>query len=495
MLKLNAADAAFLYSETTRTPMHIASVQVLELPPRTDCEQWIHSLRIHVRQRLERVPYLTRKLMVTPWQLDHPNWIQTSDIDLARHIHRVNVPAPGGQQEMEATIARLHEHPLDRNRPLWDMAILCGLKHGHVAVYNRVHHACVDGMAGQEAIRQLMDVTPDGVVCSSSLDAPTPLVHETPSPAQSLVSAFENLARSQAEYLHTLPRMLDAWQHLQQYWMGSEAQWNGGNGLAPSTPLNKAVGTGRSFAVGEISMSGIKAIAGSVNASLNDVVLALCGGALRTYLRRMEALPNESLLAGCPVSLRKPGDHSANNQVSMMRVSLGTEIANPMVRLLHIKDASKHAKRLTLDGLGLIRQAVAAPGLPWMMQMSALGSGWLASTDTAVPTAVNVVVSNVPGPKVPLYFNGAKMLTHYPVSIPTHGLGVNITVQSYTNTLFFGITACERALPDPAALINDLMSTYLALLKIARKSVTTEPDMADPVQELPDPASEPRQAA
>ena len=242
-------------------------------------------------------------------------------------------------------------------------------------------------------------------------------------------------------------------------------------------------------------MSGIKAIAGSVNASINDVVLALCGGALRTCLRRMEALPRESLLAGCPVSLRKPGDTSANNQVSMMRVSLGTEIANPMVRLLHIKDASKHAKRMTLDGLGLVRQAVAAPGLPWMMQMSALGGGWLASSDTPVPTAVNVVISNVPGPQAPLYFNGAKMLTHYPVSIPAHGLGVSMTVQSYANTLFFGITACERALPDPAVLMGDVLATYHTLLKIARKTMSTESDMIVAEANPQAPTTEPRQAA
>lgn len=495
MLKLNAADAAFLYSETTRTPMHIASVQVLDLPSGIGCDAWIHSLRNYVSERLSLVPYLTRKLLVTPWQLDHPNWIHTSDVDLGRHIHRVNVPAPGGQTEFESTIARLHEHPLDRSRPLWDMAILCGLQDGKVAVYNRVHHACVDGMAGQDAIRKLMDESPTRVSTSTTPEGVQVLAEEDPSPAQSLVSAFENLARSQAEYLHTLPRMLDAWQHLQQHWMGSEAQWNGGSGMAPATPLNKAVGVRRSFATGDIPMSGIKAIAGSVNASINDVVLALCGGALRTYLRRMEALPNESLLAGCPVSLRRPGDNSANNQVSMMRVSLGTEIANPMVRLLHIKDASKHAKRMTLDGLGLINRTVAAPGLPWMMQMSALGGGWLASTDTLVPTAVNVVISNVPGPKEPLYFNGAKMLTHYPVSIPAHGLGVNISVQSYASTLFFGITACERALPDPAALMNDLLATYRALLKIARKAIATEPEIVESAIDSPGPVPEPRQAA
>ncbi len=491
MIKLNAADAAFLYSETARTPMHIASVQVLELPPGIECDQWIQSLRTHVLQRLSRVPYLTRKLLLTPWQLDHPNWIQTSDIDLARHIHRVNVPAPGGQVEFETTIARLHEHPLDRDRPLWDMAVLCGLQDGKVAVYNRVHHACVDGMAGQDAIRQLMDNSP---TCSSPGDVQV-LSNEAPTPAQSLVVAFENLARSQAEYVHTLPRMLDAWQHLQQHWMGSEAQWNGGGGMAPATPLNKAVGSRRTFAVGEVPMSGIKAIAGSVNASINDVVLALCGGALRTYLRRMKALPRESLLAGCPVSLRKPGDTTADNQISMMRVSLGTEIANPMVRLLQIKDASKHAKRMTLDGLGLIRQTVAAPGLPWMMQMSAIGGGWLASSDSPVPTAVNVVISNVPGPQAPLYFNGAKMLTHYPVSIPTHGLGVNMTVQSYAGTLFFGITACERALPDPAVLMEDMMATYHTLLKIARKTMSSEPDIIVAEATPADPTTEPKKAA
>ena len=484
MQKLNITDAAFLYAETPRTPMHIASVQLLALPPDMPADDWIRSLRTHIAGRLDRVPYLTRRLHDTPWQLDHPNWVQTSHIDLNRHIYRVNVPAPGSRTELEATIANLHARPLDRDRPLWDMAILCGLADGRVACYSRVHHACADGMAGQEAIRLLMDTSPVAPVAAALPE----LRDESPTHVQSITSALENITRAQTDYLLALPRMLEAWQHLQERWMSAEHQWNGGIGLAPATPLNRAVGVRRTVAVGEFPLADIKAIASFAGASVNDVVLALCGGGLRSYLKRMDLLPKPSLLAGCPVSLRAPGDSRANNQLSMMRVSLGTHIANPMERLLHIKTTSRQAKKLTAESLALTRHPIAAPGLPWLMQMNALGTGWLATGNTQMPTPVNVVISNVPGPKRTLYFNGARMLTHYPVSIPTHGLGVNITAQCYADTLFFGITACARALPDPRTLMDDLTTTCQALLELV-----SHPTVANPAIEVTAPLT--REAA
>lgn len=488
MRTLAFSDAAFLYNETLRTPMHIASVQRLRLPEGMRVELFTDALRQQIKSRLHLVPYLTERLVETPMQLDHPSFATVREVNLGRHIHHVNADAPGDQAALESAVARLHATAMDRERPLWEMVVVGGLADGRAAIYSRVHHCCIDGIAGQEATRLLYDdkLQVRGAPAERTLN-------ETQHPAISIVHAFENFAHFGEERWRAMPEMYRSSVKVLETLSQSARQWNGGLNLAPATRLNRPVGSNRAVAFGEIPLSELKAVGKTVKATLNDVVLAICGGGLRSLLMRNASLPEESLLAGCPVSLRRTGDTTLNNQVSMMRVALGTHLANPVVRLLYVKEASRHARHLTLDAFGLMPRTLALPGLPAAARLASFWNDWMATGDQALPTPVNVVISNVPGPSEVLCPAGAEMETHWPVSIPAHGLGVNITVQSYAGKLFLGITACARTLPEPG-ILRDAILAALTELKSASQplsaSVHPLPLIAEEVVKNPD-----RQAA
>jgi WS/DGAT/MGAT family acyltransferase len=461
MRKLSFTDAAFLYNETLRTPMHIASVQRLRLPPGMDVATFTDALREQVRSRLHLVPYLTQRLVETPLQLDHPSFAAGHDVNLGRHIRHVHADAPGDQADLETCVARLHASLMDRNRPLWEMVVIGGLEDGKVAIYSRVHHCCIDGIAGQAATTLLYDDT-QAVTTAPERKSGIEIEH----PAISVVHAFENFVHSGEERWRAMPQMFQASLKVRDRLSDPTGKWNGGFGLAPSTPYNRPVGNTRAVAFDAIPLAELKAVGKTAQATLNDVVLAICGGGLRALLTADRALPQESLLAGCPVSLRRPGDTTLNNQVSMMRVALGTHLTNPQVRLLYVKEASRHARHLTLDAMGLMPASLALPGLPAAARLASFWNDWMATGDRNLPVPVNVVISNVPGPSEVLRPAGAEMESHWPVSIPAHGLGVNITVQSYAGTLFLGITSCARTLPDPGRL-RDAIAGAWAELKAA----------------------------
>jgi WS/DGAT/MGAT family acyltransferase len=233
---------------------------------------------------------------------------------------------------------------------------------------------------------------------------------------------------------------------------------------APRTRFNRAVEQRRSYSTGELSVAGMKEIAEVSQAKLNDVFLAVVSGALRRYLKRAGELPERALVAGCPVSVRKEGDKSTGNQVTMMLVSLATAISNPVDVLQTIARSSRSAKGLTADLSESLDTDVSLPGLPGLLKgglQLAERAGVANLPGSRVPC--NVVVSNVPGPQVPLYSCGARVLTHYPVSIPAHSQALNITVQSYNGVMYFGITACAKALPDADLLRDDMLAAYQEL--------------------------------
>tara|TARA_Y100001933_G_scaffold117806_1_gene117736 strand:- start:677 stop:2185 length:1509 start_codon:yes stop_codon:yes gene_type:complete len=488
--KLAGLDAGFLYNETPRSPQHIASVQVLELPDGVDTARFVADLKQLLLDRIHLVSYFTNKLQFVPFQLDHPVWVRDADFDIDRHVLQAEVASPGGRAEFEAKIAELHAQPLDRSKPLWELWVLTGLEGGRIAYYNRVHHACLDGVSGQAAIEAIMDVTPE----PRTVAPPPADFWRRPSrfDALSLLSgAFENLAKFQVRqasavlgHAETARRL---WQRAVDGTRGLGAVVEG----APVTRFNRAVDRDRTFVTGELPLADVRRIGKATGTSVNDVFLAICAGALRRYLARRADLPERALIAGCPVSLRKPGDTTSNNQVTMMLVSLATEEADPVKRLLKIGRSSIQAKGFVSDVSGSYDADVALPGMP------ALFSGamrWMEGSDivdVAPPRLpCNVLVSNVPGPRAQLYSLGAKVLTHYPVSIPAHGQGLNITVQSYAGQMYFGVTACARALPDGDVLRNDLLAAFLELkactLQAPRAVPAVERDVEVPLPPLGD---------
>jgi diacylglycerol O-acyltransferase / wax synthase len=470
--KLAGLDAAFLYSETSKTPQHIASVQVLEVPPDTRVDDFVAAFKRLLVARAHLVPYFTNKLQAVPLNLDHPVWVRDDGFDIDNHVHQIEVPNPGGRREFEATIAQIHAQPLDRTRPLWEIWVLSGLEGGRIAYYNRVHHACLDGVSGQNAIQAIMDVTPEPRPVET---APADFVQRPTSHSlfDLLVGAVENLALFQ---IRQASRALDHAETVQRLWQRAVDPSKGLGAVmtaAPRTRFNGSVQATRSYATGELPLAEIKAIGRATGTTINDVFLSICSGALRRYLERTGELPETSMTAGCPVSLRQPGDRSTNNQVTMMMVSLASDEADPVKRLLKIGRSAFQAKGFVAAISGSYDANPSLPGLPGLL---GAGAAWLESSGLVdgplLRLPCNLVVSNVPGPREQLYSLGAKVLTHYPVSIAAHGQGANITVQSYLDQLFFGITACAKALPDADRLRDDMMAAYAELKERVLKAPT-----------------------
>lgn len=467
MYKLGALDAGFLYNETDRCPQHIASVQILELPTGVTPQGYVDDLKSVLLQRIHLVPYFTNRLQMVPFHLDHPVWVADERFDINHHVRSVEISAPGSRSEFEAAIAGLHEQRLDRSRPLWDIWILTGLEGGRVACYNRVHHACLDGMAGQVMLQTIMDVTeqPRDVE-----PAPVDFVKrdDRQNTAQLLTGALENFARFQSKQPLAMVNALETAARLFQRTFDPRKGFGAAAMGAPRTRFNGSVERERRFATGEIDITAVKALAKASETKINDIFLAACAGGLRRYLDRNGQLPSDSLVAGAPVSVRKPGDGAANNQVTMMLVNLATAESDPRVRLQAIAASAMTAKGLTADLSGSFDAEVSIPGMPGMLRSAALLADSARLTDLPVPRIpCNVVVSNVPGPQQQLYLAGARVLTHYPVSIPAHGQAVNITVQSYAGMLYFAITACARALPDADRLRDDILAGFEELLDVS----------------------------
>jgi diacylglycerol O-acyltransferase / wax synthase len=486
--KLAGLDAGFLYSETDRAPAHIASIQVLELAPETCVASFIADFKQLLLARAHLVPYFTSRLQWVPLQLDHPVWVRDPNFQIDHHVRHIEVPAPGGRRELEQTIAQLHAIPLDLGRPLWEIWVLSGLEGGRIAYYNRVHHACLDGVSGQAAIQAIMDVTSQP---RSVEPAPAAFANRRTSysAVELMLGAFENIAKFQ---IRQASRLLDHVETVQRLWQRSVDPSKGlgaAADTAPRTRFNQTVGKERAYAVGELPLAEVKSIGKATGTSINDVFLAVCSGALRRYFSRTGELPAKPLIAGCPVSLRRPGDDAANNQVTMMMVSFATDEADPVKRLLKIGHSAAQAKGLVADIAGSYDSDPVLPGLPGLLRggVGLLEAGRLADLPLTSPPC-NVVVSNVPGPRQTMYSLGAKVLTHYPVSIPAHGQGVNITVQSYADQLFFGITGCAKALPDPEALREDMLAAFVELkervLKAPTALVRRDP-VAEPAQRAP----------
>jgi len=460
--KLAGLDAGFLYSETPRAPQHIASVQVLELPDGVNTTDFIADLKQLLVSRAHLVPYFTNKLQWVPFQLDHPEWVRDEAFDIDNHVLHAEVDSPGGRAEFENKIAELHATPLDRRKPLWEIWVLTGLEGGRIAYYNRVHHACLDGVSGQAAIEAIMDTTPEPrTVQPPPTDA---ALRRRPGGLEMLAGALQNLAGFQ---LRQASRALEHVETARRLWQRAVDPAKGLGAVtesAPPTRFNRAVERERTYATGELPLGDMRSISKATGTSLNDVFLAVCAGGLRSYLERRGELPGKSMIAGCPVSLRKPGDTASNNQVTMMMVSLASDEADPVKRLLKIGRSTIQGKGFVADVSGSYDADLALPGLPALLSgaMQMLEAANLVDADLP-RLPCNIVVSNVPGPRQQLYSLGARVLTHYPVSIPAHSQGANITVQSYLGQMFFGITACARALPDPQVLRDDMLASFAAL--------------------------------
>ncbi|MFZ4756875.1 MAG: WS/DGAT/MGAT family O-acyltransferase [Burkholderiaceae bacterium] len=498
MTHLSLLDGAFLHLESPEMPMHVGSLALFEAPS-PDAGPWLDAVKALVQSRMHLAPVFTRKLALMPFDLANPVWIRDDDIDIDYHIRHTVLPRPGTLAQLEALCARLHSSLLDRSRPLWEFYVIEGLQDGRIGFYSKVHHAAVDGQAAVAMANSVFDLTPE----PRRVKPPrAPRTHRYQlGMAELLGAAIENQMTQLVRFAKLLPPLAGAALGtarsavVARVGRGLRAATPSAVGtrfkLAPVTPFNVSITNQRAFASASLPLQDVKSIGKALDASINDVVLWLCATALREYLKEGRELPARTLVAFVPVSLRSEGDTRSNNQVSATLIDLATQIADPMKRL----DAIRAATGVMKAEMGTFRDLLPTDfpslGSPWLL--SGLASLYGRSRMAHRLRVANVAISNVPGPQVPLYFAGARMVGMYPLSIVAHGMALNITVQSYMGQLCFGLIACRRAVPDVHALTDQLHAAMQALRQLAEAKVAAKVEAAvDAPAQI---ASKPRRAS
>jgi diacylglycerol O-acyltransferase len=464
MDRLSGLDASFLYLETPEQLMHVCGLIVLD--PSTMPEAYeFEAIKAEIDRRVHDVPAFTRRLRKVPLKLDHPIWVKDTHFDIDRHVHRLALPQPGGYRELTQLAGHLAGQPLDRSRPLWEMWIIEGYEGDKIAVFSKMHHATVDGVSGANLISHL---------CSLEADAP-PLVEiegddDLPGYGRN-AGDLELVGRAIVSNLTKPVTAVKLLAPSAQMLTRTVGRARSGTAMAapfsaPRTSFNGTITGHRAIGFADMSLDDIKAIKKATGTTVNDVVLAVSGGALRSYLEGRGELPDSSLLATVPVSVREESRRSDGaNKVSALFTKLGTDVEDPRERLEEMatanKNAKDHHKAISADSL----QDWAEFAAPRTFGLAVRAYAGLRLAERH-PVVHNLVISNVPGPPVPLYFMGAQILALYPLGPVFHGAGLNITVMSNHGHVHVGVIACRESMPD----VDDLVQCFpeeLARLKEA----------------------------
>jgi WS/DGAT/MGAT family acyltransferase len=453
MQRLTGLDATFLYMETPTMPMHVASLLVLD--PAADDHEWSYDDIVRVyRERLHLAPPFRRRLVTIPFELHHPLWIEDPDFDLEWHVRHIAVPPPGTKEQLETLAARLMAIPLDRSRPLWEAWVIEGLEGGRIAVVTKVHHAAIDGQSGEEILVNLLDLSPEIRAVEPPEEEWVP--DRVPNDTELVGHAINSLVRTPMRAVKAFRRTTEAAFNIRRRNREPDVTPPPAPFAAPRTSFNHALTGNRSFATETVSLADVKEVKNAFGATVNDVVLAMCGTALKHYVEGRGEQLDASLVAMGPVSVRtedQKGTHG--NQVSMMLTTLATDEDAPAERLRQIHEGTVHAKeQQNLIGADTLQDWVefAAPAI---MGRAARLYSRTRIADRHRPI-FNVTISNVPGPPFPLYFAGMKVVSTYPMGPIFDGGGLNITVMSYLDKMDFGLLACPDLIPDVASIAHGL---------------------------------------
>ncbi|MER6177034.1 wax ester/triacylglycerol synthase family O-acyltransferase [Streptosporangium sp. NPDC001681] len=477
MRQLSAVDTQFLNFETSTNVANIGGLAILS--GRLSRSDLVSLLA----RRLHLAAPFRRRLLSVPFGLDHPYWTEDSRIDLDYHVREIALPGPGSDEQLGEQVARLHARCLDRRRPLWEMYLIHGLAGDRTALYTKVHHAAVDGVTGADVLASLLDTSPEPAEVEMAPAAePEERIDTREMVTRGIVKAVVNPA-------NTVRFLLNAVPHLDEIPLISQVPGAGlvsrltrqlANRLSgtaevpdmprmavPRTPFSGRISAHRRFAYAALPLEDVKLVKNALGVTVNDVVMALCAGALRQWLIKHDALPEQPLVAGVPFSLRVPGDRRAGNQVTIMITTLATQVADPLERLLAVRDAMRLIKdRSSLAPASWIQEL--SDIMPSALTGLASRAAFNLFADSAGP--INVMISNVPGPQLPLYVSGARLLSYYPVSVVTDASGgLNITVFSYDGSLDVGVIACREMVPDVWAVTDYLRDALLELKLLAEQ--------------------------
>lgn len=462
MRRLDLTSAGFLLLEKRETPMHVGGINLFSYPRGANQEEFIARLIQQLRSARElRHPFgdyaVTKKTGLF--------WEKDEHIDMDYHVRHSALPTPGRYRELFALASRLHTTLLDRSRPLWELHVIEGLQNNQFAVYNKMHHAAIDGVGAMHITQAMCSEDPeDGAgFAPYSLEAYERYKKQfgsSPRPGRPSQRNLRNVMEVMKQQYDSSVHLATALRRFGMAFVGRSGNlavpWHN----VPRTSLNTHVSGARRFVAQSFSFPRVKALCKTLDATVNDIVLALCGGALRRYLLSRDELPLHSLKAMAPVSVRAEGDLESTNAVGFITADLATNIYDPEKRLRTIQESMRAGKSLLSElsaaEITLFMQLTQMPAL----LTSVLGLG-------ARFPAFSTVVSNVPGPRNPLYWNGARLDGIYPASIVFDGFAMNITLVSYHDHLDFGIIACRRSLPQIQRIIDHIEESLEELESVA----------------------------
>jgi len=498
MQQLSGIDVSFLNMESATTYGHVSSLNIFD----TSGAPGGAGVEITKQVILERIDLLTpfrRRLVEVPLGLDLPYWIEDPDFDIDFHVRHHAVPAPGTPQQLADVVSRIHARALDRRKPLWELYVIEGVDDGKlIAQLTKVHHSAIDGASGALMLAAILDTDPDA----------RPVGEPAPWTPDVVPTEQEMLQLTMLEYLRRPEKMVR--QSVRALRELAASTQNGGLRVladaaarplpgpvgdvlrqrfrqsggeardlppalpptpAPRTPWNHVIGPHRRLAFTTIPLDDAKSVRRAVGCTFNDVVMALCSGALRRYLIKHDCLPAESLIAMVPVSVRSSDQHDAGsddtyqNRVSALLADLATTDEDPLARLQRVQASMTVAKEdfqaIPAETLQDFSQFAPPAVAARAMQMASR----LRLADRLAPP-FNLIISNVPGPNIPLYSGGAELQHFYPVSALVDGQGMNITVQSYNGRLDFGILVDRDLVPDVWSITDMLHESMEELLSV-----------------------------
>jgi len=499
MEQLTGLDATFLYLETPSLHMHVSMAAIFD-PSTVPGGYSFDKLRDLVSSRLTRAPIFRRRLVEVPFRLGHPYWVDDPHFDLDYHIRRGALPAPGGVEELAQFVGDVCSRQLDRTKPLWEMYIVEGLRDAHIALVTKIHHSTIDGVSGAELLGQLFDLDPAASLSPPpSADAAAPGASTRPpdgaaprpapgaAPRPGLPSELALVARALGTRV-TRPVGLTklAWKTGRAVLDVRRVRSHGTGHAAlpltaPRTSLNAAITPHRRVAFSSISLEDVKRVKRACGTTVNDVVLAVCTGALRRYLIDGNELPDEALVATVPVSVTPTeANRRGANKVSAMFVALPCQIEDPIKRLDAIREGTKGAKE-EHKALGAeVLRDWAEHATPNVFSAAARTYTRLKLAERHRPIH-SLIVSNVPGPDFPLYLAGAELVAGFPLGPVMDGAGLNITVMSYRGVLNWGLMACAETVPRCSQLASYIPAALDELLAAA------ELEPAHPVGVAPGP--------
>ncbi len=434
-------DAIFLLGESREHPMHVGGLQLFEPPPGAG-PGFVSDLYKSLASQQEFQPTFRKHPAKFVGGIANLGWSYDDDVDVDYHVRRSALPSPKRVRELLELTSRWHSSLLDRHRPLWETHIVEGLKDGRFAIYTKVHHALIDGVSAQKLMQRALSTDPD----DTEIRAPWTL--SKPKRKPSLSSPLSSLARTAGSLAALAPSTLGL---ARAALLEQQLTLPFG---APKTMLNVKVGGARRCAAQSWSLDRIKSVKKAAGVTVNDVVLAMCAGALRYYLLEQNALPDSPLIAMVPVSLRTEEEADAGgNLVGAILCNLATDTEDPAQRLLTISDSMRSNKTVFSQ---LPRfQALALSAVNTSALALAAVPGWVASTSPPF----NIIISNVPGPTQPIYYGGARLDGNYPLSIALDGQALNITLANNAGSLDFGLVGCRRSVPHLQRLLTHLESS------------------------------------